>query len=510
MTDGERNPGERNLSDGEQDPVDATRDEIDPGPDESASEPDETDDDARNRISDLAANVGQLAENVTHRAAENVTHLAENVTHLAENVTHRAAENVTHLAENVTHLAENVTHLAEDAWNRLDFRRWMVLAELGLRQGLRRMRGSLVPILTAGIAAWIAFLIAHEVLGHPTPFFAPIASWICLGFTYNRVPRKVLEIGGGVALGVAIGELILANLGAGGWQLALGLPVAALIARVLDRGDLFTIQAGVNAMVVVGMGTVLSQMTGAGPSRLVDAVIGSGVALLFTLLFPGDIVYRPRRYVANLLSELATAYTMLGEGLRQGNRERLRDAHAQLRGIQGMVEDTRTVWQSSSDIIGISPTMRRHRPQVDELGRQLELGTRAVHTTELLLRQSRGVVDERGSLPIIAGLMDDTAAALHAMSGSVRHWNTPQRARKLAIELAAKCAPGAAGITDWRRDVLLSVMRSVAIDLLQMTGLSRIEARVHLPDTEREVGNPDAAVAGDEGSAIWGAKKFPI
>lgn len=405
-------------------------------------------------------------------------------------------------------LAANVTHLAEDAWNRLDFRRALVLAELGLRQGVRRMRGSLVPILTAGVAAWIAFVIAHDGLGHPTPFLAPVAAWICLGFTYNRVPRKVLEIGAGAAIGVGFGELILFTLGAGGWQLAVGLVVSALVARVLDRGDLFTAQAGVNAMVVIGMGTILSQMTNAGPSRLVDALVGSGVALLLTVLVPGDIVNRPRRYVANLLAELATAYTMLGEGLRDGNKERLRDAHAQLRGVQRIVDDTRTVWKSSADIVGLSPTMRRHRSEVDELGRQLELCTRAVHTTEMLLRQSRGVVDERGPLPIIGGLTDETAAALHAMSGSVRHWHTPRRARQLAMELAAQCAPGVANVTDWRRNVLLSVMRSVAIDLLQLTGLSRAQARVYLPDAESEIGGPETAVTGDEGSAVWGVEQF--
>ncbi|MFT3832593.1 MAG: FUSC family protein [Micropruina sp.] len=456
-------------------------------------------DDPRHRISDLAANVTHLAGNVTHRAAENVTHLAENVTHLAGNVTHRAAENV-------SHLAENVTHLAEDAWNRVDFRRRLVLAELGLRQGLRRMRGSLVPILTAGFAAWIAYVIAHEALGHPTPFFAPIASWICLGFTYNRVPRKVLEIGAGVAIGVAIGELILATAGAGGWQLALGLPIAALIARVLDRGDLFTIQAGVNAMVVVGMGTMLSQMTGAGPSRLLDALIGAAVALLVTVLLPGDIVSRPRRYVANLLAELATTYTMLAEGLREGNRERLRDAHAQLRGVQTMVDDTRTAWQSSADIVGLSPTLRRYREQVDELGRQLDLSNRAVHTTEMLLRQSRGIVDEHGAMLDISSLMEQTAADLHAMSGSVRHWNPPHRARRLAIELAGRCAPGEASVTDWRRNVMLSVMRSMAIDLLQLTGLSRLQARGYLPDADGAADATDTALTGDEGSAVWGVE----
>ena len=120
----------------------------------------------------------------------------------------------------VNRLAANMSSLAEDAWNRLDFRRRLLLTGLGLRQGVRRMRGSLVPVLTASAAACIAYLIAHNLLGHPTPFFAPVAAWICLGFTYNRVPRKVLEIGAGATIGVAIGEVILLSLGAGAWQVA--------------------------------------------------------------------------------------------------------------------------------------------------------------------------------------------------------------------------------------------------------------------------------------------------
>jgi len=401
-------------------------------------------------------------------------------------------------------LAANMGSLAEDAWNRVDFRQRVVLAGLALRQGGRRVRGSFVPIVTASLAAWVAYTFSHVVLGHPMPFFAPIAAWICLGFTYNRVPRKVLEIGFGASIGVGIGELILVGLGAGAWQLAVALLLAGLIGRLLDRGDLFTIQSGVNAMVVVGMGTALTADVGAGPSRMIDALVGAGVALVFAILLPGDVLNRPRSYVGNLLTELATVFGMLGEGLRSGNQEPLRDAHAQLRGVERILDDASTVWRSSADIVALNPAMRRHRPQIDELGRQLELITRAVHTVELLLRQSRGVVDELGAVPEIAHLMDDSGAALHALSGSIRHWNRPTQARDRAIELATDCAPQTAHAMDWRQSALLSVMRSVAIDLLQLTGLSRVQARSHLPGTGPEGTGTQGAVIGDEASAVWG------
>ncbi len=402
-----------------------------------------------------------------------------------------------------------MSSLAEDAWNRVDFRRRLVLAGLALRQGVRRMRGSFLPILTASVAAWLSYTFAHDVLGHPTPFFAPVAAWICLGFTYNRVPRKVLEIGAGAAIGVGIGEVILIGLGAGGWQLALGLMVAGLIARLIDRGDLFTIQSGVNAMVVIGMGTMYTQLSGAGPSRLVDALVGAAIALLLAVLLPGDVVNRPRRYVSNLHTELATTFDMLSEGLRLANRERLRDAHAQLRGVQRILDNTHTVWKSSADIVALNPAMRRHRPQIEELGRQLELSTRAVHAVELLLRQSRGVVDETGSVPTIATLMDDASGTLNALAGSVRNWHPPRLARERAITLAADCAPEPAHVMDWRTSALVSVMRSVAIDLLQLTGLSRERARVYLPGTGPEVADAGPRLTGDEQSEVWGDADLP-
>lgn len=407
-------------------------------------------------------------------------------------------------------LAANVGSIAEDAWSRLDFRRRLLLTGLYLRQGLRRMRGSLVPILIASVAAFAAFTFSHNVLGHPTPFFAPVAAWICLGFTYNRVPRKVVEIGAGATIGVGLGEVILYTLGAGGWQLALGLLIAGLIARVLDRGDLFTIQSGVNAMVVIGMGTMLSQMTGAGPSRLLDAVVGAVIALLFTVLLPGDVLNRPQRYVSNLLTELSTAFTMLGQALREANRERLRDAYAQLRGVERILADAETVWKSSANVVRLNPTLRRHRPQIDELGRQLELTTRALHTVEQVARQSRGVVDELGPEPQVATLMDDCAATLHALAGTVRHWQPPFRARASAKDVAADCAPDRVHEDNWRVGALLSVMRSVAIDLLQLTGLSRAQARLYLPGTGTELRTYDDVVAGDEASAVWGSDNLTV
>ncbi len=402
----------------------------------------------------------------------------------------------------ITRAASAVGSLAEDAWQTLDLRRWGVFLALKTRQGFRRARGSFLPILLASVAAFLAFLISHQLLGHPAPFFAPVAAWICLGFTFNRLPRRVVEMGAGAAMGVAIGEVVFLAVGAGAWQIALGLVVGALIGRLLDRGDLFTMQCGVNAMVVIGLGS-FAAASGGPFSRLIDAIVGAVIALLVAVAVPGDVMARPRRHFRWLLGEVGTALAMIADAVRTANPERLRDADALLRGVDGILDDATTVLASTLEITKLNPTLRRQRPQALELDRIRALCNRLVHSVELLLRQSRGVLDEGASSPRVAAMIDQAGRGLHALSEDIAHWRSPDDARQIATGLAGEVSPAAVQAEGWRSVVLVSLLRSVAIDLLQLTGLSRTEARSRMADTEDERGD-GPQLPEDEASAIWG------
>ena len=153
-------------------------------------------------------------------------------------------------------------------------RRWGVFAVGEVRTGLRRVRGSVVPLLQSAMAAGLAWFLAEQLLGRQAPLFAPIAAFVCLGFKVDRVPRKVAEMGVGATVGVLIGEVISLYLGAGWWQMALALISGAMIGRFLDRGELTTMQGGVNAMVVVGMTSYAAQ-SGGFTGRWMDAIVGA-------------------------------------------------------------------------------------------------------------------------------------------------------------------------------------------------------------------------------------------
>ena len=251
-------------------------------------------------------------------------------------------------------------------------RRWVLFVAARIRQGGRRVGGSFVPILQSAAAAAIAYLIAEQVFGRPAPLFAPIAAWVCLGFKADRVPRKVAELGVGATAGVLIGEFFALWLEVGWWQIGLALLVGALLSRFLDRGDLTTIQGGVNAVVVVSM-SWWQALTGGVTGRWIEALVGAGVALVVAALLPRNPTARPRRYARATLTEYATLLGVVGRGLRAGDVQLLADARGQRRAVAELMVDWEETLTTAREVVAINPTLRRYRPEVAELSRVFRL-----------------------------------------------------------------------------------------------------------------------------------------
>lgn len=194
--------------------------------------------------------------------------------------------------------------------------RLRLVTEARVRQGLARVRLALVPMMLASVAAALAYAIDQRVLGHPHPFFAPVAAWIALGFSSDRQLRRVAELAIGVTVGVAAGDFVVHVIGSGPWQLGLVLVLTGLAARFLDRGALLATQAGVQALVVVG----LPALPSGGPvGRWTDALLGGAVALVFAALSPSDPRARSRVQAREALGELGLMLRDLGSGLRAGD-----------------------------------------------------------------------------------------------------------------------------------------------------------------------------------------------
>ena len=128
--------------------------------------------------------------------------------------------------------------------------RMFVRGRTSVRARVVRLRSKSWQIGQCALAAGAAWLIASDLLGHQTPFFAPIAAVVSLGTSYGQRLRRVVEVTLGVAVGVLLADLIVAQLGSGWWQLTVLVALAMSAAFLLDGGQLFVTQAAVQSIVV--------------------------------------------------------------------------------------------------------------------------------------------------------------------------------------------------------------------------------------------------------------------
>ena len=106
------------------------------------------------------------------------------------------------------------------------------------------------PILQSAVAASLAWLVATELVGHAAPFFAPISAVITLGLTVGERRARAVELGLGVAVGIAIADLLVALIGTGAWQIGVVVALAMFGATLVGGGPLLASQAAASAVLV--------------------------------------------------------------------------------------------------------------------------------------------------------------------------------------------------------------------------------------------------------------------
>ena len=172
----------------------------------------------------------------------------------------------------------------------------------------RRLLGDAHP---ASLAAGVSWYVAHDLIGHPTPFFAPIAALIVLAAATTNRTRRVIELSLGVCVGIGIGDLLVSQIGTGSWQVALVVLMAMSAATLLGGGPFFVGEAATSGVLV---STVVG---GAHGSRAVDALAGGVIGLLAVMVFPQNPLRAARREAAVFFSELGAALDDVAEALEQ-------------------------------------------------------------------------------------------------------------------------------------------------------------------------------------------------
>src|SRR3712207_2862995 len=139
------------------------------------------------------------------------------------------------------------------------------------------------PILQTSVAASLSYFLAAVVLGNEQPFFAPIAAVVTLGLAPGQRGRRAVEVALGVAVGLAIADAIVWIIGVGAAQIGVVVLLAMAAAVFLGERTLLVNQAAISAILVVAL-----QPSDAGftPDRFFNALLGGGIALAVSHLFP--------------------------------------------------------------------------------------------------------------------------------------------------------------------------------------------------------------------------------
>ncbi|MHB1064958.1 MAG: FUSC family protein [Georgenia sp.] len=363
----------------------------------------------------------------------------------------------------------------------MDARRWKVLLTVRARLGTRRVQESFVPILTAAVTAGVAYFVSAEVFGHRVPLFAPIAAWLVLGHSVDRQLRRSVEFGVGMTLGVWLGEIFLMLFGAGPVQITVVLLLSALIAKFLDRGILLTTQAGVQAVVIVAMPASVIAADGA-LGRWSDALVGAVLAILVTAVLPVNITRRPRALARDTLDQLSAVLTTLARGMRTGDPQLAADALAQGRGSQPALDSWASAMRSARDMVRVNPGLRGDRGTIHDLSHAATLTDRAMRNTRVVSRRAVVAIEEDGAAPDIADHVETLATAMTSLAAALGRGDPPQHARATLVAVAGELAPERYAEDGWRKQTLVSLLRSLAVDGLEIAGMSHGQATSELPE----------------------------
>jgi len=270
---------------------------------------------------------------------------------------------------------------------------------------LGRLRIRWFNLVQTAVAAGLAWYIAHDLLAHPAPFFAPIAAAVCLSISNVLRAQRAVQMMIGVTLGIGLGTVVHALLGTGPVPIAIAALIALSIAVLIGQGYIGQGMMFANQTVVSSILVLVLFRNEVGYERIDDALIGGGLAIVFAvLLFPANPLRVLRGARVGVLRVLHSVLSRTAE-VADGRRAAARDwplpavdrVHEQLGGLIGARATARQV-------VRISPRRWGLRDAVEGADHQ------AVHVALLagsVLQLARAVV------PAVDGCRDRLPQPVH-------------------------------------------------------------------------------------------------
>ncbi|GAA3338881.1 aromatic acid exporter family protein [Amorphoplanes nipponensis] len=356
-----------------------------------------------------------------------------------------------------------------------------VLAELrgrsrsGVGAGWSRVRAGFPLALQAGLGAGIAWFIAHDVIGRPSPFFAPIAAVITLASSVGQRARRTVELVVGVAIGIGIGDGIILLIGTGPWQVGLVVVLAIGTAAAVGGGTPLVVQSASSAVLVA---TLTTPSTGLPYTRFFDALVGGAVGLtVMTLLLPLNPLTVIRRAADPALQALADGLHAIAEALRAGDAGAVGGALDQLRSAEATFTGFDQAAAAASENVAFAPARWRTRGALSQYVEGADHVTYALRNVRVLARRVLTALGDGEAIPqCLPSSVELLGDAVNLLRQEWARGAEPVATRERALRAAAESGRAYDEGVGFSGGVVVAQVRTTVSDLLRATGIEYAEA----------------------------------
>ncbi|HEX2313035.1 MAG TPA: FUSC family protein [Thermomonospora sp.] len=335
-----------------------------------------------------------------------------------------------------------------------------------IRDARGRIRTDTWPVLQSTAAATLAWLVATKVVGHPRPFFAAISAVVALNASRGQRGSNAVRLMTGVVVGIVVAEVALKVMGPGSATLAAATFTAMAVAVLVDGARIVIAQAAAGAILTVATGSAET-----GHERLVDALVGAGVALVFSqLLFPAEPIRLLRRAETAVLTELGDGLDLTARALRHDDEDLAGRAIESMRRANDRLSDLGSTRRGSSRVARASPLWWGRIAVIVRAGEdagQLDLLGSSCFT--LARTALAAAPHERAGLAEPIRALAGTVLLLADAPGDR---NVRRQAAYRALDIVRSVTEAAAGLPAAFR----TIARMAATDVLLYTGVDMDEA----------------------------------
>ncbi|MFI6761976.1 aromatic acid exporter family protein [Micromonospora sp. NPDC050417] len=334
---------------------------------------------------------------------------------------------------------------------------------------MRDLRDTSLVAVQAAVAAGLAWLFTHDLMGNPVPVFAPVTAISTLAVSLNGRVRRTFELLIGIAIGVAVGDLLVEWIGVGSVQIALIVALAILFATLLGGGAAVLTQAASTAVLLVAF---QPQMTDPVIPRFMEALIGGGTGLVVaTLLIP----LNPMRAVDRAAKAVFEAVTgdLRESAAAMTDRDPARagavlDRLSRIREYMGDLDDA---LRSGRETVRFAPLRWRQRRAILRYSASLRYLDKIVHDAGTLVRRTLAAIEGTERLPEgLAVAVRHLGDAVGLLREELKEGLKPEGARELALLAVTAANKAYAQGVGFSGSVIVAQVGATATDILLAAG----------------------------------------